>query len=53
MTDRMHELYDPAALNELALLADLMITANATEHPLSQDTIDRELGIGRASKPGV
>jgi hypothetical protein len=47
MTDSLQlDLYDPAALREVALMADLMIAANTTRRHLSQEAIDVALGLG-------
>jgi len=49
MTDTLDlELYDPVVLGELVLTADLMIVANTTDRHLSQEAIDRALGLGHA-----
>lgn len=49
MTDDLRlELYDPVALRELALMADLMIMANTTKQHLSQEAIDDALGLTHA-----
>lgn len=46
MTDALHlELYDPNALREVALMADLMIAANTSDYHLSQEAIDGALGL--------
>ena len=49
MTDALQlDLYDPIALCEVALMADLMIAANTTPRHLSQEAIDDALGLSHA-----
>ena len=46
MTDALPtEIYDPIAMRELEMMADLMILANTNEQHLSQKAIDAALGI--------
>ena len=50
MTDALDiELFDPIALCELAVMADLMIAANTTDQHLSDEAIDSALGLARAA----
>jgi hypothetical protein len=41
-------LEDPLALDEIELYGELVIAASASDGPLSQDQIDRVLGVGAA-----
>jgi hypothetical protein len=53
MTTALHpEFYDPIA-RELAILAELVTAANATEHHLGQEAIDVALGLGQGLKLGA
>jgi len=52
MTDtRDVELYDPIALREVAVMANLMIVANTSEDHLTQEAIDIALGLDPAFPP--
>ena len=42
-------LEDPLVLDEIELYGELVIAASCSDRPLSQDTIDRVLGIGPES----
>jgi hypothetical protein len=43
-------LEDPLVLDEIELYGELVIAASASDEPLSQDQIDRVLGV-RADRP--
>lgn len=45
-TDPVRPLVDTALADEIALLGDLMAAAVAVGRPLSQEEIDRALGLG-------
>ncbi len=40
---------DPAALEEIELYSELIIVAGESTQPLSQDEIDRALGVSRSA----
>ena len=40
---------DPLVLDEIELYGELVIAASASDRPLSQDEIDRVLGLRRSS----
>lgn len=40
-------LEDPTVLDEIELYGELVIAASASDEPLSQDQIDRVLGVRR------
>ena len=42
-------LQDPLVLDEIELYGDLVIAASASDRPLSQDEIDRVLGLREAT----
>jgi hypothetical protein len=44
------ELTDDALQGEIELVGDLVVAASASEHPLTDEEIDRVLGVKHASK---
>jgi len=42
-------LQDPLVLDEIELYGDLVIAASSSDRPLSQDEIDRVLGLRKAT----
>ena len=44
-------LEDPLVLDEIELYGELVIAASSSDEPLSQDQIDRVLGLRREGSP--
>ena len=51
MNETEFRLQDPLALDEIELYGDLVIAASASEQALTQDEIDRALGL-QGPEPG-
>ncbi len=53
MNETEARLQDPLALDEIELYGEMVIAASASDRALSQDEIDRVLGLTRGPRGGA